>query len=238
MLVMGLSFFRCGEKEVVLEKQAWIDLPQEQWPLIAMTNHIQFRGHEYLGQSNGFLINAGDEILAVTSKHWFLVFQWHVRLSTIAFRGRLESWEMYPKDYPGERVVLDSLLNENPQEKVEKESIFETDWLVFRIAQKSDSIFPLMPRFSALKKNERIFIIGWQDNERNQPPKIYSGRHVRTEGNKYVVDMEEQFPGLSGAPVLDEYGYLVGVSSASFKQYSWVNSTRYLKEVLESAGIL
>ena len=233
-----LFVLSCGEPEVVLEKQSWIDLPHGEWPHIVMTNHIRFKEHEYLGQSNGFLIQAGSEVLAVSAKHWFLVFQWHVRLSTIAFKNKLELWEMYPKDMSEEKVILGSLINENLEEKVEKSAAFETDWLLFRVTQKSDSILPLIPRFQKLKDGEKIYISGWEDSEWNVPAKIYQGTCLRTEGNKYVVDMGAGFPGLSGAPVIDEKGYLVGISSASFKKYSWVNSTAYLREILESNGII
>ncbi len=237
-IILAVIFVACGEPDVVLEKQSWIDLPRSEWPHLVMTNHIRFKGYEYHEQANGFLIQVAGEVLAVSAKHWFLVFQWHVRLSTVSFRDRLELWEMYPKNMPGEKVVLGALLNENPDEKVVKEEIFNTDWLVFRVTQKSDSIMPLIPRFSELKDNERIFIPGWKDSESGIPARVYEGKCLRSDGNKYVVDMGGDFPGLSGAPVIDEKGYLVGISSASFKKYSWVNSTAYLREILKSNGII
>ena len=38
----------------------------------------------------------------------------------------------------------------------------------------------------------------------------------------------------SGAPVIDTNGYLVGIHSGKIGDMSWVNSTKYLQEVLEN----
>ena len=69
------AFFILPLFTVAQQKESWVDLPKEQWPVIALTNHVQYKnGDRYLAPSftyagTGFLIDTGKDTLAATAKH-------------------------------------------------------------------------------------------------------------------------------------------------------------------------
>ena len=54
------------------------------------------------------LLEMGDEVLAATAKHVLTYFK-SAEMDSVDFEGSLKSWTMFPKDIPGELVVLDAL---------------------------------------------------------------------------------------------------------------------------------
>ncbi len=220
--------------------ETWAELPQQQWPAIALTSDFVIDGKQYVAKGSGFLIDTGKDTLAVTCKHWFLFFQGAHGLRNIDFDGKLESWEMYPKNQPEKRIVLGEPINTDPNEKVLSNEIMNYDWLLFKIKEKNPDIYPLKIRFGKVDKGEDLYSIGWTND---QDPILQPVRHwimYKTFGFRHLIDIQgsKELAGLSGAPVIDGNGYVIGINGGGSGEKAWICTTEYLKTVLEKYGYL
>ncbi len=223
----------------------WITLPQEQWPTIALTNHVYFKnGDRYIHPSfnyagTAFLIDNGEDTLAVTAKHVLWVAR-NKKTNKVEINRELDRWIMKPKGNSPDSVVVDRLLNEDSTEVLEGPSstILERDWLIFSIKSKSPKIHPLKPRYTPVKPEEAVYIIGNPYN--NSTVQVYESKVLRKLGMDILVEQlpGRPMPGLSGSPIIDANGLVIGVfSSASTdaitgKGVYVATSTEYLKDLL------
>jgi len=231
LIPAALVLLSCEQERPALPREPWMDLPQDQWPPIVLSNHIQLGGMNFQDKACAFLVHAGADTFAVTCKHLFLAFQ-SPDIQSIHFGGRLKTWAMYPKGSREDTILVDELLNADPDEKIIKQYVINRDWLIFSMAKKSFLIQPLRPRFGELEEDEKLYLIGWTEDDAQR---AYEGKLYKAFDYKYLVDVDgRDLAGLSGAPVIDANGYLVGINSGGLGEFLWVNSTRYLKEVLEN----
>jgi hypothetical protein len=137
-------------------REPWIDLPPAQWPTIGLINEVQYKnGDRYIDPSfryagTGFLINTGTDTLAATAKHILWVAK-NKQSSGVSINAQLQQWTMRPKGNTRDLAIMNQLLNEDPNEKLEGagSSITERDWIVFSVKKSSPNLYPLKPRFTA-----------------------------------------------------------------------------------------
>jgi hypothetical protein len=236
--------FRCFPQA----QNDWIRTPQDHWPQIALTNHVQFKnGDRYIDPSftyagNGFLIDTGDDTLAATAKHVLWVAK-NTMTKTVQVNCDLRYWIMKPKGDTADSVVIDRLINEDSTEFLEGASstITERDWLLFTIRNTASGIQPLRARYSPLKPGEKTYVIGYSYSD--SAVRIYEGKVLRKLGMDILVEQFTGYPqaGTSGSPVVDAEGFLIGILSssttdaASGKNISVAVGTEYLKRVLSQA---
>lgn len=224
-------FLSCEDPPPPLPRQPWIDLPPDQQPTILLTNRIRLGALEFDDKASAFLIDTGSDTLAATCKHLFLVFE-NPDIQAIDFADLLKSWTFYPRPSPDDSVRAAELLNADPDEKIIKRYIINRDWLIFSLAAPSPHLFPLEPRFGKLAKNEKVYLIGRGEDDLQQ---LIEGAIDETYDYTFTVDFgKRNVSPFSGSPVIDADGYLIGIHTGVISHYSWVNSTRYLQEVLES----
>ena len=182
----------------------WMTKPQSLWPQITMINQIEYMDKKYPVAGCGFLLDTGDEILAATAKHILAYFK-SDSMKTVSFGNELKLWKMFPKNNPEDVVVVDTLINENPEEPLEQIPPGR-DWLLFTIKERSQNIQPLKFRSDTLQKGETVYIIGWRYSDRGCPQVVYEGNFVRSEGASFLITTKEltdnTMPGLSGSPVI------------------------------------
>jgi hypothetical protein len=214
---------------------SWMKLPQESWPKIAVVNRIDYTDGHHPVAGCGFLLEVGDEVLAATAKHVLIYFK-SAEMDSVDFRGTLKSWKMLPKDRPSEVVVVSDLINRDPQEPLQRIPC-EKDWLLFTVERASQEIQPLRFRTTPLRPGEPVYVLGWRYTEVDCPQIVYEGSYIRSEKGSVLISVEKlidnRMPGLSGAPVIDARGYLIGMMSRGSGPNQRLSSTDYPRGLIE-----
>jgi hypothetical protein len=214
---------------------SWMKRPPAEWPKIAVVNQIDYVDQHYPVAGCGFLLVVENEVLAATAKHVLTYFK-SPKMDSVDFGGTLESWKMFPKNHPSDMIVVDALLNRDTGESL-KGIPCEKGWLLFTIRQRSENIQPLRFRTTPLEKNEPVYVIGWRYTEKDCPQIVYEGKYVNSERGEVLITAEKlvdnTIPGLSGAPVIDEKGYLVGLMSRGKGEIQRLSPVEYPREFLK-----
>ena len=213
----------------------WSEKPPEDWPQITMINEIEYVEKHHPIAGCGFLLDTGSDTLAATAKHILTYFKSEA-MDGVSFGDQLKSWKMYPKDRPENVVVLDRLLNEDPEESIARVPSPQ-DWLLFSLEQISPAIQPLRMREAPFEQGEPVYIVGWRYSDKNCPQVVYKGAFVREDGNTILISTERladnKMPGLSGSPVIDGQGRVIGLMSQKAGELERVSSLAYPRALLE-----
>jgi len=213
----------------------WIEKPQSEWPQITMINQIEYTNKNHPVAGCSFLLDTGDQILAATAKHILTYFKSET-MESVSFKKTLKLWKMFPKNNPDDVVVVDKLINENPEEPLGHIPP-ERDWLLFTIKERSQNIQPLKFRSGPMREGEKVYIIGWRYTDKDCPQVVYEGNFVRSEKGSFLITTKEltdnTTPGLSGSPVIDSNGYLLGLMSQKAGKMERPSSLDYPKMLIE-----
>ena len=148
----------------------------------------------------------------------------------------MKEWKMYPKNNTEDEVLLGGIINEDVHEDLQTVPV-EQDWLLLRIMQKSANIQPLEFREALLTEGEEVFIIGWRYSDNNCAQRIYEGNVVEALQGSIIISTKllahNKIPGLSGSPVIDSGGRLIGIMSQKYGDMERLSSTLYPKQFLE-----
>lgn len=203
-----LFIFSCTSKKSTSDKH---------FPPISLINKIEFfdsaRNRDKLGC--GFLLKYRQDTFAVTAKHILSVAKTD-SMKYLTIDKYISKWSMRPLNKEDESVVVDKLLNENKKEKINAKDRFTNDWMVFSIRKNKSHVQPVEFRTTPLVKGEKLYIVGWTRHETEGPQRVYEFKYYKTRGTHFLVKnliVPEKFGGLSGAPVLDANGLLVGIVS-------------------------
>ena len=165
--------------------------------------------------SCGFLLKYGNDTFAITAKHLLKIIK-PDGMTNLSFENNIKNWSLYSLNNNTEIVSCDKLLNENKSELLEAKSTYENDWLIFSIKQNLAKVKPVEIRTSPLIPGEKLYVVGWTRTMENGPQRVYEFAYYKTIGNRILlkeVIVPEKFGGLSGSPVLDEKGLVVGLVS-------------------------
>jgi hypothetical protein len=231
--LVAVSMQGCGSEP--LEREPWIDRPIDEWPHIAMTNQVTFKGQSYDRLGNSFLVVSRSDTFAVTVKHTFLAFR-QIGLETIDLGEDFVSWRVYPKGHPDRDMLLGELVNADPKEKTgEFRTLKVRDWILFRLKESCPDIRPLRIRERPVEPDEIVTAVGWARAQETANPTLIRMKVYRNPGPYFYVQTltQGQDPaGRSGSPVIDENGHLVGIVSGAEGRLGVVGSVEYLNTVL------
>ncbi len=223
----------------------WVTQPTHLWPPIAMINEVWYTtGERYVHPSfeyvaTGFLIDIGTDTIAATVKHSLWVAKTK-SMQAVDFNGQLQRWIMHPKRNLQDSVVIDQIINRDPEELLSgpQSSITERDWLLFTTSHVSQRIQPLKPRYTPIKKKELIWFTGcpYQDSV----CVTYQSVILDVQGDRILFSTPPglHLGGARGSPIIDAQGYLIGILGGStVVKYTGTGalygiSTQYLKKVL------
>jgi hypothetical protein len=212
----------------------WMKKPQTEWPQLTMVNQIDYTDKHHPIAGCGFLLDTGDEVLAATAKHILTYFK-SKPMHSVDFENTLKLWKMFPKNSPGDVVVLDSLINADPDEPID-DVPSKRDWLLFTVKERSENIQPLRLRTDSIEPGEPVYIVGWRYSDKDCPQVVYEGNFVKNKGATHLISTKKladnTMPGLSGSPVIDSNGYVIGLMSRKAGKLEQLASTEYPVEVL------
>ncbi|OFY48759.1 MAG: hypothetical protein A2W85_12285 [Bacteroidetes bacterium GWF2_41_31] len=170
----------------------------------------------------GFLLKYKNDTFAITAKHIMNLAKTDDMITT-NFEGGLKEWRMYPKDKPEQTVIMGKLLNEDTTdtltweylEKAVKAALYN-DFLIFTIKENNSNITPLELSKTAPQKGDILYDIGWTYNDTVGPQRVYKCSFYESTGisfNMRKITYPENGVGLSGSPVINSDGLLVGILS-------------------------
>lgn len=206
-------------------------------------NDVQFNAEAeqpFLG--SGFVIEHQGNLYGVTAKHVLLMRKGGPTANT-DIQDQLAHWRLRdPRS--GKALSLGRLLNGNASEPVNIE-VLKQDALLFEL----DDAGPFKPLHLALqdpKPGDQLHAVGCTyASEASCAQDTYAGSLVESQGPNLLIDLGNQpldaLFGLSGAPVLNEAGELVGIVSnvltdaTGTPRFAPVN-TAYLRTLLSKAG--
>jgi len=216
----------------------WVEKAHADWPSIAMINRIDYTDESFPVAGCAFLLDTGDATLAATAKHVLRFFKSET-MDSVSFRGTLKSWRVFPKDDPSRVTVLGELVNEDDEASLESIPVGR-DWLLFTVRKRAESVQALRLRSTPLVADEPVFIVGWRYTDEGSQ-KIYAGNYVRSEEGSVLIAVDaladNKMPGLSGAPVIDARGYVIGVMSQKAGTMQRLASIDYPQALLEDVRL-
>lgn len=195
--------------------EQWVSKPKTEWPQIVLTNYAIFNGHSPLMGASSFLIKTDDDrVLAATAAH--LIGSAGGVVPTIPINQltqKIQSWKMFPRTMPDDLVEIISLGINGLEDN-------DHDWLILSIKNSNQlPSLPLKLRRQPVRVGETIYLIGCPYIEQDCKQNIYTGIiKERAFGNcfRFNIDTPVNLSGFSGAPIIDEKGYIVGIVSLWF----------------------
>lgn len=181
-------------------------------------NDVRFQQSQYNNTfaGNGFLIEYMGEHFAVTVKH--VLFEAKTpKMASVSLADEVASWSIHPLAQPDNAVQLGQLLNDNPNEPLDMQ-VLNSDWLVFKIKNNSSTLRPLTIRHEPLQAGETLTAYGCSYSDKETcTQNAYKGQFKSYEANNLRIDIGKvsmaELRGLSGSPVIDQNGQLVGIVS-------------------------
>lgn len=216
-------------------EKPWFEESPELWPRITLVNQITYTDKHHPIAGSSFLVAVDGDTLAVTAKH-ILIFFKSETMKGVDFDGTLKKWIAFPKDRPDEIVEFDRLINRDVKESIQKVPSAR-DWLLFTVRERSPNIQVLEFRDTPLIPGETIYIIGWRYTEKDCPQIIHQGTYLESGEGTVLVSAEtladNTIPGLSGSPVVDARGRVVGLMSTKAGKNQRLASLDYPRRVLD-----
>jgi hypothetical protein len=242
LLCVGLSvmlMLGCKNSPEVI-KEPWVENPVSEWPDFALSNEISFEDTTYVDIANSFLVTTGFDTIGISCKHLFMVFENHLGLKNIDLGSTFKYWTMYPKNYKEKTVSIKRLINKNSSEAIGQFNTLKVrDWIIFELEAQNPQVYPLKIRFTPVKTNEIVYALGWGVKQKdNRLPALIKLQCFKNMGDYYYIKPSENQPhGMSGSPVIDKNGYLVGIVSGQEGKLGVIGSVDYLKKMFDTYQI-
>ncbi|WP_100658391.1 trypsin-like peptidase domain-containing protein [Alteromonas flava] len=210
-------------------------------------NQLSFydQAHDKAFVGNGFIISHNNTLYAVTVKHALLEAE-TPQMEHVSIEQAVQQWSLAHHQGSSAPIILGKLLNADPNEPIDM-LVLQRDWLVFELDQTQVGGFlkPLTMRETALSNDERVIAVGCTyATQKTCDQDTYAGHYIETDGNNLRVKMANvdfsTLRGLSGSPVLDNNGQVVGIVSNVLRSKTGNGfdfapaTTDYLKQVFNS----
>ncbi len=239
ILICIMVMFGCQNSPQMI-KESWFDKPVSSWPDFALTNEISFTDTTFYNIANSFLLDTGFDTIGVSCKHFFMVFENQLGLNSIDLGNKFNYWNLYPKNHKEKTVSIKRLINKNSNEQIGQfNTIKDRDWIIFELKEKNTQLYPLKIRYTPVKSNEIVYAVGWGVNQKdNSKPTLIKMQCYKNLGNYFYIKPSKIQPhGMSGSPVIDKNGYLVGIVSGQEGNFGVIGGIKYLTTMFDKYDI-
>jgi hypothetical protein len=209
----------------------------------AGVNDVQFAGapqQRFLG--SGFVLEHQGRLFGVTAKHVLLMHK-GAPLASTDIQPSLDQWRLRdPRGTGTTDIRFGRLLNGDATEAM-TEKVLERDFFLFELAD-AGGFTPLRLASKEPKVGDLLQAIGCSySREKTCAQDIYIGSVVGRQGDNLLMDLGSQplrqLFGLSGSPLLNQAGELVGMVSNILPDASGTMrfapiDTRQLRELLKT----
>ena len=205
-------------------------------------NDVEFIGTEpqsHLG--NGFVIEYEGQHFGVTAKHVLLMAS-KSGLKNTDINIRLKSWALKPNKNETAQIRFGEVINGDAQETLDERVLLE-DVLVFEVEQIG-SFRPIRLAKTPAQPGDKVRTVGCSYQRAKECVQDeYVGQVVGRRGPNLLIDLGAHLPntlfGLSGAPVMNAQGELVGIVSNMLPDDNGIErfapvDIEYLKDVLSA----
>ncbi|XOV67622.1 MAG: trypsin-like peptidase domain-containing protein [Fluviicola sp.] len=189
-------------------KQAWKNGDYLQKNQFVFTN--EFRLKDGRGTSGGasFLVQSTNGPVLCTAKHLLSEeFGISPKVATSDFNAQIDFWKLFAKNDSlfGDTLFVSKMLSDDT---------YSADIIVLKCkSTEGENLLPLKPRFSRVNIGEELEIIGHEFGDTTGMQKSFIVELKEYDGGSLLVKSKSTFKpmGMSGSPVLDASGYVVGV---------------------------
>lgn len=193
----------------------WSKKPPKDWPQFVLTHDASFKGHSPLKGASAFLMRMSDnDVLLVTARH-LIGADGGVEppVDLADFDKALTNWEAFPRTKPTARIAISGLAF--PPEAGQRH-----DWLLLHLKDPKGQLpaTPMRPRIKRAEAGDAAYLIGVPYSDAKSSQNVYKGRVTkRPSRNYFELEFEPavKLAGFSGAPVVDQDGYLLGMMTTS-----------------------
>lgn len=184
------------------EKPVWASKDPAQWPVLALHNNIRFKNNTVANGGTGFLIRLPNNAVAAVTVH-------HVIEDVVPqleqFNNAVSRPSMVSPLVPARQVPLGKLAMKLPLPP-------KLDLLIVSVPQLSSwPAETLAPRPAHAAVGDKIFVVDVRKGKQT----LFATTVTRAGGKErvfnYQATPEFNSMGLSGAPIVDENGFLVGI---------------------------
>lgn len=172
---------------------------------VVLTNEYAFKDGRFAKGGASFVVESKSGSVLCTAKHLLgEAMGISPKVTTSEFEQEMEYWEAFAfnKNLFKDSLSVQGLLNK-------KES--QTDILLFKYEGKSDGLLTLKPRYSKPQINEELELIAREFNSDRQQryPLVIDKYNSKSYRGRAKKPFNPQL--MSGSPVLDKNGYVIGV---------------------------
>lgn len=191
----------------VQQKPEWMISDKAKWPQILLTNHIDFKGRAIVNGASAFLVQTPTEEIICSAKHLMgEAMGVEPPVPIDSFDYLLNEWLFYPRISTKSTDTFQVTKLLNPE-------LNNFDIVLFQFEPKSKTIQSLVPELSPVKQGDELIIIGCQYSSYDCDQNFYHATAIDYDENNmlWLLALDKfSVPGFSGAPVINEYGKVVG----------------------------
>ena len=206
----ALILVGCGEVEPVElgPKEAWkVDnfLDSNQ---VVLTNSYAFKNGRFTKGAASFLVETKKGTYLCTAKHLLSeAMGISPKIPVSNFNQQLDYWKVYARNNQlfKDTLSVRSIRTNRPD---------ASDIILLQCqSMQGDHLLPLKPRFSKINPNEVLEIIGYEYGDASGNQSLFKVEMDEYDNGTLIVKAKTQFnaSGMSGSPVIDASGYVVGV---------------------------
>ena len=200
----------CGGPEPVKlgPKQSWKKGDYLKDKQIVFTNQYRFKDGRYAVGAGSFLVQGKNGPVLCTAKHLLSeAMGISPKVKTSEFDSKIDYWKVYAKN---DELFVDTMM----VSKMISTKIDVTDIMLMKCTStKGKNLLALKPRFTRIGSDEELEIIGYEYGDTTGVQSSFKVQYDEYDNGTLIVKSKSIFKaiGMSGSPVIDASGYVVGV---------------------------